>query len=77
MAIALLLLLLLYYSAIRHGDIPHNYVSNDIFGFAVSPGLTTILPIDVYHVLRHPVYCIASYCCNQGCIINIDPFPGI
>ena len=30
----------------RHGDRPHNYVSNDIFGFAVSPGLTKILPIE-------------------------------
>ena len=28
---------LMYYSEIRHGDKPHNYVSNDIFGFAVSP----------------------------------------
>ena len=28
-------------------DRPHNYVeSNDIFGFAVSPGLTKILPIE-------------------------------
>ena len=33
-------------SAIRHGDRPHSYVSNDIFGFAVSPGLTKILPIE-------------------------------
>ena len=43
--------LLCYYywtldSEIRHGDRPHNYVSYDIFGFAVSPGLTKILPIE-------------------------------
>ena len=28
---------------------PHNYVSNDIFGLAVSPGLPKILPIEVYY----------------------------
>ena len=33
-------------SEIMHGDRPHNYVSNDIFGSAVSPGLTKILPIE-------------------------------
>ena len=32
-----------YYSEIRHGDRAHHYVSSDIFGFAVSPGLTKIL----------------------------------
>ena len=30
----------------RHGDRPHNYVSNYIFGFAISSGLTNILPIE-------------------------------
>ena len=35
-----------HYSEIRHGDRPHNYVSNAIFGFAVSPGLTNILSIE-------------------------------
>ena len=40
------LLLLTYYSEIRHGDTAHDYGSNDIFGFAVSPGLTKILPIE-------------------------------
>ena len=30
----------------RHGDRPHNYVSNYIFGFAISSGLTKILPIE-------------------------------
>ena len=37
---------LTYYSEIRHIDRPHNYVSNDIFVFAVSSGLTKILPIE-------------------------------
>ena len=31
---------------IRHGYRPYNYVYNDIFGSAVSPGLTKILPIE-------------------------------
>ena len=35
-----------YYSNMRHGDRPHNYVSNYIFGFAISSGLTKILPIE-------------------------------
>ena len=35
-----------YYSDMRHGDRPHNYVSNYIFGFAISSGLTKILPIE-------------------------------
>ena len=43
MAIALLFL---------HGDRPHNYVSNDISGFAVSPGLTKILPIEKCIIFR-------------------------
>ena len=34
---AITLLLTYYYSEIRHEDRQHNYVSNDIFGFAVSP----------------------------------------
>ena len=29
-----------------HGDIPYNYVSTYMFGFAVSLGLTNILPIE-------------------------------
>ena len=43
-----------YYSEIRHGDRLDNYVSNDIFGFAVSLGLTKILPIEKCF-FRHPV----------------------
>ena len=35
-----------YSSDMRHGDRPHNYVSNYIFGFAISSGLTKILPIE-------------------------------
>ena len=31
---------------IIHGDRPHNYLSNDIFGFAVYPGFMKILPIE-------------------------------
>ena len=50
MAITLLLLELL----IRHGDRPHNYVSNDIIAFS-SPGLTKILPIEKCIFFRHPV----------------------
>ena len=45
-----------YYSDMRHGDRPHNYVSNYIFGFAISSGLTKILPIEKCIILlRHPV----------------------
>ena len=40
----------------RHGDRPHNYVSNYIFGFAISSGLTKILPIEKCIIFfRHPV----------------------
>ena len=37
--------------------IPHDYVSSDISGFAVSPGLTKILPIEKFiDLFRNPVY---------------------
>ena len=40
-----------------HADWPHNYLSNDIFGFAVYPELTEhITDLIVYTFLRHPEY---------------------
>ena len=39
-----------------HGDSPHNYVSNDIFGLAVSPGLTKILPIEKFIIFLDTLY---------------------
>ena len=41
------------------GDRPHNYVSNDIFCFAVSPGFTKILLIQKCIIFYTP--CISSY----------------
>ena len=61
--------LLRYYywrSEIRHGDRPHNYVSNGIFGFAVSTGLTKILLIENCIFFRHTVHQLSSgkYICT-------------
>ena len=39
-----------HYSEIRHGDRLRNYVSNDIFVFAVSSGLTKILPKNISYI---------------------------
>ena len=52
------------YSEIRHGDRPHNYVSNDIFGFAVSLGLMKILLIEKYILFRWHV------CCEGGALLD-------
>ena len=45
-----------YYSDMRHGDRPHNYVYNYIFGFAISSGLTKILPIEKCIIFLDTLY---------------------
>ena len=72
--------LLHYYYLIWYEYRPHNYVSNDIFGFAVSPGLTKILPIEkcilffdtlymyVYHKTICPCYASIAVATVYSCV---------
>ena len=50
------------------------YVSNDIFGFAVSPALTKILPIEVYNFFKYELKIIKQSTPNIWKNSNIHNF---